>query len=255
MIRAAPAAVSVLRRLSSRVGGRALLGVTALTAALWAFLAIADEVGEGETRATDERILLALRTPGAPDDPVGPRWLEEAMRDVTALGGFTLLTLLTAVAVIALFRLGWRRQAAVFTLVAVGAQACSEALKAVYARPRPELVPHGSIVYSSSFPSGHSTLSAAVWLTLAVVLAGLTRRADSKALIFAVAVLVLVGVGASRVYLGVHWPSDVLAGWSLGAGWAFVGWVLMGGAAPGRDLSGEPTSSPAAAFPASSAAP
>ena len=253
-----PRASAVLQRLSSRVGARALLGVVAATATLWAFLNIASEVGEGETAVLDRRLLLALRTPGRPSDPLGPRWLEESLRDITALGGFTVLTLLTIVAVIALLRLGRRRQAAVFAFVAIAAQFSSEALKRLYDRPRPDLVPHGSIVYSSSFPSGHSALSATVWLMLAVVLAGFARRRSSKTLVYTMAVLVMVAVGCSRVYLGVHWPSDVLAGWSLGGAWAFVAWVLLGGAAPGRDASGEikaPTSSPAAAGIASSAAP
>ena len=221
-----------LQRLSSRVGGRALLTCVAVAATLWAFLNIADEVGEGETRGIDTRILLALRTPGDPADLIGPRWFEESMRDITALGGFNLLTLLTVVTTVTLLRLGRRRQALVFAAVVIAAQFSSELLKRVYDRPRPDLVPHGSHVYSASFPSGHSALSAAVYLMLAVVLASFATRRSSRAPIYALAAAVVIGVGMSRVYLGVHWPTDVLAGWSLGAAWAFVGWVALGGAAP-----------------------
>ena len=185
-------------------------------------------MAEGETGALDERLLLALRTPGVPSDPIGPRWFEESMRDITALGGFTILTLLTLTAVIALLRFARRREAAVLAVVVIGTQLSSEGLKLLYGRPRPSLVPHGSIVYSNSFPSGHSALSAVTYLMLAVLLAGLARRRTSKTMIYTLAILVIIGVGLSRIYLGVHWPTDVLAGWSLGAAWTLLGWTILG---------------------------
>jgi undecaprenyl-diphosphatase len=107
------------------------------------------------------------------------------------------------------------------------ALASSNASKVFYDRPRPELVPHGVEVYSASFPSGHSTLAAATYLTLAMLVASLEPRRRTKALAYGVAVAVLAAVGFSRVYLGVHWPSDVLAGWCLGAMWALAGWLVL----------------------------
>ena len=216
------AARSRIRRQLHRLEFRTLLTLAAISAAVWAFLVVSDEVGEGETAVVDRRLLLALRTPGALADPLGPRWFEEAARDVTALGGFTVLILWTVVAVAALLFHRLRRQAMVLGATMAAALISSEALKIVFDRARPDLVPHGGFVYSHSFPSGHSTLAAAAFLSTAAVLASLESRERSKVFIFAVAVVLTVAVGASRVYLGVHWPTDVLAGWSLGAAWAFL---------------------------------
>jgi undecaprenyl-diphosphatase len=180
---------------------------------------------EGETQAYDRAILLALRNPAHPADPLGSRSFEESMRDVTALGGFTFLTLLTIVATLALVFHRKRRQAAIFAVTVIAAQVSSEILKLVYERPRPELVPHGSYVYSNSFPSGHSTVATATYLALATVIASLEPRRATKILAYALAIGLVVMIGFSRVYLGVHWPSDVLAGWSLGAGWALLAWI------------------------------
>ena len=195
--------------------------------AVWGFLKFASEVGEGETLAVDKRILLALRKPGDPTDPIGPRAFEESMRDVTALGGVTVLTLVTITATLALLFHGKRRQALVFAGVVIATQVSATFLKDLYDRPRPDLVPHGSYVYSASFPSGHSTLSAATYLTLAMVIASLEPRTATKVLTFVVAGLVIIFVGFSRIYLGVHWPSDVLAGWVLGAAWALGGLIVL----------------------------
>lgn len=211
-----------MRRQLPRLEFRTLLTLAALSGAVWAFLVLSDVVGGGGTVDVDRRLLLALRTPGALDDPLGPRWFEEAARDVTALGGFTLLTFWTLVAVAALLFHRLRRQALVLGGAVAAALISSEVLKLVFDRARPDLVPHGSFVYSHSFPSGHSTLAAAAFLTTAAVLASLERRRGIQAFVLAAAVVLTVAVGASRVYLGVHWPTDVLAGWSLGAGWAFL---------------------------------
>ncbi len=193
----------------------------------WAFLNIADEVGEGETDKIDRALLLAFRTPGAPGDPIGPRWFEESMRDITALGGFTLLTVTVIVASLLLVFHARRREALVFSVTVVLAQISSQVLKGLYDRDRPDLVTHGSIVYSQSFPSGHSTMAAVTFFTLATVLASLETNTRTKALIYAVAMLFVVSVGISRVYLGVHWPTDVLGGWALGASWALVARVAL----------------------------
>lgn len=224
---ASPGESSRLLTLLRRFEARVLVGVALVAAALWAFLSLGGEMLEGETGSLDRRLILMLRTPGHPDDPIGGRGIEEAVRDVTALGGTTLITLVTIVAVLAFaFHRRWRR-AAVMTGAVLAAWASSNLTKALYARPRPDLVPHEVYVYSGSFPSGHSTLSAATYLTLAMLIASLEPRMQAKALAYAIAGVVLVAVGASRIYLGVHWPSDVLGGWCLGSMWALAGWLAL----------------------------
>lgn len=230
--------LNLLRRLESR----ALILLMALAAAVWAFLAIADEMAEGGTMAIDRRLLLMLRVPGDISDPLGGRSLEEAMRDLTALGGFTVLTLVTVVAVAAFLLHRKRLQALILAGTVLISQVCSEQLKHLYGRPRPDLVPHGSYVYSASFPSGHSMLSGATYLTLAMLVASLEPRRATKALVFVLAVVLMVAIGFSRVYLGVHWPSDVLAGWCAGAAAAFLAWLALLRLQPLAAKPGEPPS-------------
>jgi undecaprenyl-diphosphatase len=223
-----------LKNLAGRLEARTLILWIAVAGAPWLFLTVAGEVGEGETEAIDRYLLLAMRTPGNPTDPIGPRWFEEAVRDITALGGFTLLTITTVVSVLLLMFHKRRREALIFGVTVVLAQISSELLKALYDRPRPGLVAHGSIVYSQSFPSGHSALAAATFFTLATVVASVETTKRTKALIFGMAITFVVMVGISRVYLGVHWPSDVLGGWALGASWALLAWVVLSLTRPRR---------------------
>jgi undecaprenyl-diphosphatase len=217
-----------LTELLRRLEVRTLALIAGAGAALWTFLALSDEVSENETSAFDRAVILMFRTPGNPHDPLGPRTFEEAMRDVTALGGFTVLTLVTVIAAFALVNFGRRRQALVFVATILLAEVASEALKAVFHRPRPDLVPHETYVYSTSFPSGHSLLSAATFLTLAGIVAALQARRRFKAFVFTTAILLVVAIGISRVYLGVHWPTDVLGGWTLGAAFALAARLVLG---------------------------
>ena len=199
----------------------------AASAGVWAFIEIADEVREGETREFDRRVLLALRSAGDPADPVGPGWMEEIARDFTALGGVGVLSLITAVSVGYLL-LVRKRHAALFLLAAVaGGLLLSTLFKAGFDRERPDLVAHLAQVYTASFPSGHSMMSAAVYLTLGALLARLHRQWAVKLFLLLSATLITVLVGVSRVYLGVHWPTDVLAGWSAGAAWASLCWLAV----------------------------
>lgn len=218
--------ISVLLQWIARRATRVELGlaiVLALTAAaLWAFVELAEEVMEGETRAFDTAILLALRAPGDAADPLGPPWVEELARDVTGLGGLGVLTFLTLAAA-GLLWLQRRRGTALYVLTAVGSGVTlSNAAKAFFDRPRPDLVPQGSIVYTASFPSGHSLMAAVVYLTLAALVARSFPERRLRAYVVALAILVTLAVGASRVYLGVHWPTDVLAGWAAGGAWALA---------------------------------
>lgn len=192
----------------------------------WAFVEVADEVGEKSTRAIDRQVILALRTPEDLSDPVGPRWVEELGRDFTALGSHGYLTLLT-LAVVGFLYLDRKPRAAWFVIVAVGGGILlSSGLKELFDRARPDLVPHGSYTYTASFPSGHSMLSAVAYLTLGALLARLQSRRVLKVYLLGVALVLTLLVGVSRVYLGVHWPTDVLAGWSAGAAWAILCWTV-----------------------------
>lgn len=219
--------IALLKSLASRLEARTLAIWIAVVGVPWLFLSLADEVGEGETDDLDRWVLLAFRRSGDPTDPIGPRWFEEAMRDVTALGGFTLLTVTVVVATLMLIFHDRRREALVFAATVILAQVSSELLKALYDRDRPSLVTHGSHAYSQSFPSGHSAMAAATFFTLATVLAAVEAKKRTKALIYCLAITFVVSVGISRVYLGVHWPTDVLGGWALGASWALAAWVVL----------------------------
>lgn len=141
-----------LKYLIGKLETRTLVLLVALAGSSWLFLIVAGEVSEGGADAIDRQLLLALRTPGQPSDPLGPQWLEEAVRDITALGGFTILTLLTIVATLLLVFQARRREALIFATTIIAAQASSQLLKAFYGRERPALVAHGSYVYSHSFP-------------------------------------------------------------------------------------------------------
>lgn len=192
----------------------------------WVFVELADGVLEGETHAFDSTILLSMRNPQDIADPLGPHWLEEALRDITGLGGYAVLSLLTIATVCYLLMAG-KRGAALFVLLAiVGGTLLSHGLKLGFERPRPDLVPHATQVYTASFPSGHAMLSAVTYLTLGALLARVEKSRRIRAFVMVFAVIMTLLVGTSRVYLGVHWPSDVLAGWAVGAAWASLCWFL-----------------------------
>lgn len=197
-----------------------LAGLALLAALVAVFVEVADEVVGGDSHGIDRRILLALRNAQDLADPIGPRWFEELVRDFTALGGIAVLMLAALGGAGFLWLARRRRRALELVLATFGALLASTLLKWGFDRPRPDLVPHGMHVLTKSFPSGHAMLSAAIYLTLS---AFVTPVLPTRVLrVYTVgAALVLTGlVGMSRVYLGVHWPSDVLAGWSIGAAWA-----------------------------------
>jgi len=200
--------------------------------ALAGFAALAAEVREGDVFAIDRTVLLALRMPGHPGIGIGPRWLQESVRDISALGGFTVLTLVTILSALFLFLHRRRAQAIVFLASVVTAQVAAEVLKGWIDRPRPMLVPHNDLVYSASFPSGHAVMTPVVYFTLAVVVADLEPRRGLKAILPVCSGLLVLAVGISRVYLGVHWPTDVLAGWALGLAIALTASVVLPKTAP-----------------------
>ena len=204
----------------------ALLLVLAAVGGLWAFIELADEVMEGETRAFDERLIRAMRHPDNPKDALGAHWFEDGVRDITALGSVAVLALVT-LAVLGFVVL--HRQFHAFWLVVAavaGALLLNFVLKQFFDRPRPELVPTLMRETSASFPSGHSMLSAVVYLTLGALLTRLVEPVRLKLYILATAIFLSALVGLSRIYLGVHFPTDVLAGWTVGLVWAIVCWLV-----------------------------
>jgi undecaprenyl-diphosphatase len=205
-----------------------LLAVLVLAGGGLLFLVIADAVRDAKTQSLDEAILRSLRRPDDPQKLIGPPWMGEVARDLTALGGVAVLGLVT-VGVAGYLALVRAYGALCLVLAAtLGALLLSSLLKHAVHRPRPELVPHLSSVYTSSFPSGHSMLSSAVYLTLGALLARLTRRTWLKVYFVGGALLVTFLVGCSRVYMGVHYPTDVLAGWCVGLSWALLCWLVAG---------------------------
>ncbi|MBV6416944.1 MAG: Phosphatidylglycerophosphatase B [Steroidobacteraceae bacterium] len=196
--------------------------------ALLGFAELAGEVIEGETHAFDEAVLLALREPADTADPIGPRWVEAAFRDLTALGGTSVLTVVTLVT-LGYLLLARKAATALLVFVAVGGgTVLSSLLKSAYQRPRPDVVAHLVEVSSQSFPSGHAMLSAVTWLTLGTLLATVQPTRRLKAYVLGVGIAIAFLVGVSRLYLGVHWPTDVLAGWCIGTAWALACWLVAG---------------------------
>lgn len=217
-----------------------LIGFFCCAAFALAFVRIADEMVEGETRVFDERILLALRTPGDLKQPIGPAWLEGAMIDVTSLGGVPVLTMLTVIVVAFLLVSRRYANAALVTCAIAGGALLNTLLKIGFARPRPDLVDHLVAVQSMSFPSGHAAASAITYLTLGALLARTERRPTVRAYIFAVAVFLTLLIGVSRVFLGVHYPTDVLAGWCVGSAWALACWLVARWLRPKDNVTEQP---------------
>ncbi len=201
---------------------RALIAFLALTVLLAGVGNLASEVVEGDTLAFDRWLIAGLRDPADPGSPIGPSWLTKTMIDLTALGGGPFLTLLTLAA--AGFLVAARKWGmAVFVVLAIaGGGLVGNLLKWIFVRARPDLVPHLVSVDSASFPSAHAMNSAVTFLTLGVLLSRTQKDARLKAYLLGIAVFLTLIVGFSRVYLGVHWPTDVVAGWAVGAAWAIL---------------------------------
>jgi undecaprenyl-diphosphatase len=213
------------RWLSEQEAG-VLVAVLLVLLAVFGFVKIAEELSEGELAKLDEWLLLLFRVPGQPHVPVGPPWLMEAAQDITVLGGRTMLIAVTVV-VTGYLALERKFGAMWLVLVAIGTGGLlSILMKQAFGRGRPDLVPHLVAVTSPSFPSGHSMLAAIMYLTLGALLARFATRRRTKAYLITVALLATFVVGGSRVYLGVHYPSDVVAGWCAGLVWALVCWLV-----------------------------
>jgi undecaprenyl-diphosphatase len=197
-----------------------------LAGGLFLFFNLTGEVIDGETHAFDERILLTLRDPADLATPIGPYWLTHAVDDITALGGTTVLSLMTVLATTYLLLAGQRVIAAFMFLSILGGWIVSAMLKLGVARPRPDIVPHLVEVHDLSFPSGHAMLSAVTFLTLGALLSRAQQYRSTRIFLIAAAIFLTFIVGLSRIYLGVHYPTDVLGGWCAGATWALGCWMI-----------------------------
>jgi undecaprenyl-diphosphatase len=218
----------VSKRVASvwRANAALLSSVTVIGGLLLTFGLIATAI-DGEPSAFDREVILAFRNPANPSDPIGPPWLQEAARDVTALGSTAVLGIVL-VAVVGYLFLAGKRAAAWLVLVAVvGGVTLNTGLKIGFGRPRPELVAPAAQVFTYSFPSGHAALSAVAYLTLGALLAQTHASSRFRVFFMSSGVLLTFLVGLSRIYLGVHYPTDVLAGWCVGLAWAWGCWALM----------------------------
>ena len=214
-----------LRRLvEPKIFGAALV----LLLAIWGLLELVDEVVEGETRAVDHRILEYIRTQWVVSEESA---IAEIAENITALGGVPVLTLVL-VSILGYMLLRRDFAHALYVAVVVGGGLfISLGLKSLFDRPRPTLVEPLEPVGTASFPSGHSMISAFVYLTLAALIAANEEQRSVKLYVLGVALVFTGLVGLSRIFLGVHYPTDVLAGWMAGLAWAiicWIGYVLLG---------------------------
>ena len=180
----------------------------------------------GRSAEFDAAGLRFFRT-GLDLQPRGAPWLAEAVRDYTALGGVLLRHIVAIGALIALLFLRLRREAMLLALTIVGGWVVNSAIKALVGRPRPEVVPHLMEAGGMSFPSGHSFNSAVVYISIALAFAAMSPRQSVRATLVLAAMAVTALIALSRVWLGVHYPSDAVAGWLGGAGWAFTAAALL----------------------------
>lgn len=203
----------------------AALAVTVVGA--WAVIELADEVLEGEAQKYDDWVLEQLRSPDDPTRAIGPEWFEASWHDVTALGSGAVLALVTLACAGYLTIARRYRTLVVLAVVIGGGVILAFSMKALFARPRPEFASSVTYVVSASFPSGHSMLSAVVYMTLSVLVARTSTGFRFKVYFISLGLIVTLLVGFSRVYLGVHYPTDVLAGWGAALTWALLCWFAV----------------------------
>lgn len=199
---------------------RILVVALGIVGSLWVFLSMAGLMTTGRTQAFDERVLLALRQPHDRAVPIGPRWVQVSAVELTALGSGPVLV--TIILMVVGYLVIERRFAmmSLMLLACLGGMILSEPLKLLFMRPRPTVVPPLAIVHSTSFPSGHSMSAAVVYLTLGALLARTTTRRRLRVYYLGSALALSGLIGLSRMYLGVHYPTDVVAGWAAGVLWA-----------------------------------
>ena len=202
------------------------VGLLFVVAGTWAFIELADEVIEGGTGDFDRWAILELRRSDDNSIPIGPAWMAEVGRDLTGLGGIAVLTMvIVGTAGFLVIHRAYRTMLVLIVSTTSGI-VVSLLLKQAFDRPRPDLVPHLSHVHTSSFPSGHSMMSAVVYLTLAAIVAPVLKHFWLRFYVVGCAALMTGLIGVSRVYMGVHYPTDVFAGWTAGLVWAITCWLI-----------------------------
>ncbi|WJI61906.1 phosphatase PAP2 family protein [Mesorhizobium sp. C416B] len=213
---------------SSRISNAGFLAVVAICAvSLLTFGFLVAEMRLDQIAEVDKRLLLSLRNPSDLSNPLGPVWFGEMVRDFTALGSTGVLVFVTAAGIGYMYAQGMVKEGVYLLLVVASGRVTDILLKYFVARPRPAIVPHIVTETTTSFPSSHAMMSAVVYLSIAVIVISDTNaRKFAKVYFLSVAILLTSVIGASRVYLGVHWPSDVLAGWSVGVFWVTACWIL-----------------------------
>jgi undecaprenyl-diphosphatase len=202
-----------VRSLHAALGIYLLAGFAALVATIGLFAWLADEVGEGATQQLDNAVLLWL-------DAHKSDLATRAALEVTALGSGLVVVMMVLVATAFLWLSRHRYSVLLLWVAVLGGEVLNGVLKTVFDRPRPHLFAWRTTAALSSFPSGHAMTSVVVYLTLAYLLARLEPSRTMRRLTLALAVLLVLGIGWSRLYLGVHYPSDVLAGYAAGLAWS-----------------------------------
>jgi len=197
-------------------------------AAALAFLGLAAFIASDRSFAFDTRLIMLFRDPANPAVPIGPAWFQEAVRDMTALGSFVGLFFMATTATLALWLCGFRHLAIGLVVSLLAALLASNGLKIVIGRERPDVVTHAALTFTASFPSGHAFLSAVTLLSIAGFVGLASRREDIKRLCIVLAWVMIVLIGLSRIYLGVHWPTDVIGGWCLGIAWSSIAIAWLG---------------------------
>jgi undecaprenyl-diphosphatase len=198
-----------------------------LAGSVWGIIGIADVVREEESSSIDQAILLSMRSPEDIVEPRGPKWFKEMGRDLTALGGTGVLVLVIVTSVLCFYFMGEYRRAVILLVAVAGALLLTLAFKKGLDRARPELVPDGAFVTTQSLPSGHAAMAATTYLTLGMLVASMVNHFALRALFLSLSIGILLIVGLSRIYLGVHWPTDVLAGWVLASAWVLSYWAVV----------------------------
>jgi undecaprenyl-diphosphatase len=200
-----------------------VMAVVTFLLAVAVFLELADDAPEGDYLPLETKVMQAMRNAG---EPLGPAGTATVVRDITALGSAVVIMLMTVLVLGFLAMSGTLRVAALIAVATAGGQALNLWLKHTFGRERPDAALHLVEVSSTSFPSGHSMASSIFYLTMGALLARTAKRRREKAYFVGSALLITFLIGFSRVYLGVHYPTDVLAGWSAGTAWAMVCWFV-----------------------------
>ncbi|RPI62193.1 MAG: phosphatase PAP2 family protein [Planctomycetaceae bacterium] len=191
------------------------------------FTTIADGVTDRATQSFDEWVLLSVRSGADSSDPLTQPWLLSAAKCASALASAWVLLGVTVISAALLVAAKKHKAAWLLLITTTGGAALSVVLKVIFDRPRPILVPHLEVVSSPSFPSAHAMLAAVLYLTLGVIAARFMPTLKGRITVLLIAVVLMLLIGASRVFLGVHYPTDVLAGWAIGAAWAILCWIVI----------------------------